>query len=311
MRDEPHYVDRERMTTPDPPPTPQPRRIAIGRGDERFISPTRPQHRGIDDDHSDPPCGVAAVADGGEHPRRRPARCRRTRTASGRPPRTPRDRCAGALPLQPWSSSAAMRLVGATCHEQPHERRQSRGDALHRDDERQVLVPIAEHPTAARVGPRQRGHRQRQTRSPSGRRSPRRLPAARVRPRARRKKLNSTPRVSSSSGMTATTCWKNAGLTAPSHSVANGSESARPTASRRLRPPSRDRGHAPCRGRRSRRKRSRRYSKRTYRSRAEPRPGRAPSLSAPPTAAPAEQRQRIGVERHHHQDPHEDREADR
>src|ERR1700752_2993344 len=53
-------------------------------------------------------------------------------------------------------------LVGSAGDEEPHERCQPRSYALDCDDERQILVPIAEHTAAARVGPRQGGHRKRQ-----------------------------------------------------------------------------------------------------------------------------------------------------
>ena len=44
-------------------------RITVGRGNGALHQPDQTQHRGIDDDHGDPPCGVAAVAEGGEHSR--------------------------------------------------------------------------------------------------------------------------------------------------------------------------------------------------------------------------------------------------
>ena len=80
-------------------------------------------------------------------------------------------------------------------------------------------MPIAKDASAARAIPRQRRHRQCQAYRHNADRRRGRSPLGGL-DKVRRKKLNSTPRVSSSSGMTATTCWKNAGLTAPSQRVA-------------------------------------------------------------------------------------------
>ena len=68
------------------------------------------------------------------------------------------DACALRHRRLPWRA-----LVGLLDDEKPYQRRQPGGNALHRDHERQELVPIAEHPTAPRAGPRQRGQRHRQT----------------------------------------------------------------------------------------------------------------------------------------------------